>query len=159
MIDYVLGSADLHQLSVFHDCDAVAQEQCFIEIMCDEYDSLAQRLLQPQQFVLHFAADQWVERAEGFIHQQHFGISREPPSKTDALLHAARELVRCAIGMGAEPNLLKCGLGFFPAFGRTHAFDLQAISNIVRNAHMGKQRKVLEHHGDLVAPHGPQGLR
>ena len=46
------------------------------------------------ELLLHDDAGLRVERAEGLVHQQHLGLEHIGARDRDALLHAARELVR-----------------------------------------------------------------
>ena len=46
------------------------------------------------ELLLHHDAGLRVERAEGLVHQQHLGIEHIGARDGDALLHAARKLVR-----------------------------------------------------------------
>ena len=55
-------------------------------------------VLQPDHLVLHVAADQRVEGAERLVVEHHLRIDGERARQADALLHAARELVRELVG-------------------------------------------------------------
>ena len=55
-----------------------------------------------QQFVLHLAPRQRVERGEGFVHQQDVGLHRHAAGDRDALLHAAGQRVRIDVGESAS---------------------------------------------------------
>ena len=58
MIDQFFRCADLDDLAVFHDGDAVGKPDGFIEIMGDEDYRLLEHTLQAQEFRLHLAPDQ-----------------------------------------------------------------------------------------------------
>ena len=60
--DDLFRFAVLDDAPVFHDRDAAAQLQRFIQVMADKHNGLAQLALQLQQFVLQPLADQRVER-------------------------------------------------------------------------------------------------
>jgi hypothetical protein len=64
----------------------------------DEDDGLVQLLLEAEQLVLELGPDDGVDRAERLVHQQHRRIGGERTCDTDALLLAAGELVRVALG-------------------------------------------------------------
>ena len=68
---------------------------------------LAYALLQRAQFVLQLAADQRIERRERLVHEQDFRVGRERARQTDALLHAAGELVTVTIGPLRQPDELE----------------------------------------------------
>ena len=50
-------------------------------------------LRQLPELVLQLAADQRIERAERLVHQNDLRVGGERAGQSDALLHAARELV------------------------------------------------------------------
>ncbi|MDF2580301.1 MAG: hypothetical protein K0S49_1880, partial [Microbacterium sp.] len=56
----VFGRADLHDATVAHDGDAVAEEHRLVEVVRDEDDGLLQLLLQFEQLLLHLASDERV---------------------------------------------------------------------------------------------------
>ncbi|MNI90402.1 hypothetical protein D3C73_1479190 [compost metagenome] len=62
--------------------------------MGNENNRLFHFILKLNQFILHITANQWIEGAEGFIHQQHFWIIGKRTSKTYTLLHTTTELIR-----------------------------------------------------------------
>ena len=51
------GLAVLHDLAVFHDCNAAAQLERFVKVVADEHDGLVQLVLQLQQLVLKALAN------------------------------------------------------------------------------------------------------
>ena len=60
-----------------------------------------------QQLVLQLLARHRVERAERLVHQQELGIVGEHARDRDALLHAARELVRIGVGEALQADQLE----------------------------------------------------
>ena len=59
-----------------------------------------------QQLVLQLLARQRVERAERLVHQQEFGVVGQHARDRHALLHAARQLVRIAVGEALQADHL-----------------------------------------------------
>ena len=57
-----------------------------------------------QELALQLLARERVERAERLVHQQDVGIVGEHARDRDALLHAARQLARVAVGEALEPD-------------------------------------------------------
>ena len=55
--DDVFRGAYLDHAAILHDGDAVAQLEGLVEVVRDENDGLVQLFLEPQQLVLHLAAD------------------------------------------------------------------------------------------------------
>src|SRR3990167_10543811 len=85
--------ADLDQLAVLEDRNAIADAHGLVEVVGDEHDGLVQGLLQLEQLVLHLGADQRVEGAEGFVHQDDIGVGRQGAGQAHALAHTATKLV------------------------------------------------------------------
>ena len=88
--------AILAQMSPVHHRDAVAEPEGFLHVMGDHHDGRAEAALDRQQIVLRLGADDRVERAERFVHQQHVRFGGERARDADALLLAAGELMRNA---------------------------------------------------------------
>ena len=59
---------------------------------------------QPLELVVQQVSGHGVECTERLVHQQHVGVLRERTSEGNALAHAARELVRSAVGDPFEVN-------------------------------------------------------
>ena len=78
--------------------DAIAEPHCFAHVVRDEQNGRAGRAPQGLELVVEPVARHGVERAEGLVHQQDFGVLRERAGERDALAHAARQLVRALLG-------------------------------------------------------------
>src|SRR6476646_11160441 len=88
---------DAFEFAGIHECNAVAQHQCFSNIMGHENHSLAQQLAQLQEFMLQLRASNGIERAEGFVHQQNMRISRKRARQPDTLALSAGKLIWIAV--------------------------------------------------------------
>ena len=66
---------------------------------------VAERLAQPGQQVAHVGPGDLVEGGERLVHQEQRRAERHRPHEGDALLHAARQLVRVGVGELAEADL------------------------------------------------------
>jgi hypothetical protein len=148
---HVFRRGELHQLPVLHDADAVAEPDRLVEIMGDEDDGLAQQLLQPQELVLHLAADERVERREGFIEKPDIGLDGERAGDADALLLAARQLAREIILAALEPDELDHLARPLLALLTRRTPHLEREGHIGQHAAMRQQTEMLEHHAHLVA--------
>ncbi len=95
-----LGGAGLDDAPVAHDGDAVGEPYRLVEVVGDEDDGLLQLRLQPQELVLHLAADQRVERGERLVEEPQLRTDRQRAGDADALLLAARKLAR-QVGLAA----------------------------------------------------------
>ena len=107
---------------------------------------LAQLALQLDELLLHLAADQRVERREGLVHEQDVGVRGEGPGETDALAHAARELVGHRVGAAAETDQVEDASGPLASLVASDALDLERVGGVVEHRQVGQQREVLEHH-------------
>ena len=87
-----------------HD-DAVGDEHRLGDRVGDEQHGRRQRFAQPGQEVAHVGAGDLVEGGERLVHQQQRRAERHRPHEGDALLHAARQLVRVGVGEVAEADL------------------------------------------------------
>src|SRR5207248_3314822 len=109
--DEVLRRAQLDDGPVAHDRDPVAEPQRLRQVVRDEDHRLARLVLQADHLVLHVAADERVERAEGLVVEHHLRVDGERAGKTDALLHPAGELVGELVRAVLEPDELQHLLG------------------------------------------------
>ena len=90
---------------LLQDDDLVAEQERLVDVVGDEHDRLAELALQSEQLLLQLGADDRVDGAEWLVHQQDVRVDRESAGDADALLLAARELARVAIGEGpVEPD-------------------------------------------------------
>src|SRR6266540_2412383 len=85
--------ADLGRPRRHHD-DPVGQLHGFLDVVRDEKNRLLLRPPDAQQFSSHDEPRDRVERAEGLVEKEHVGVHGEGAGDFNALLHAARKLVR-----------------------------------------------------------------
>ena len=103
------------------------------EVVGDEDHRLADLVVQPDDLVLHVAADQRVERGERLVEQQHVGVAGERPGQADALLHAAGELVGVGVLVAGEADQLDHLAGPLDAARRlSDAADLEPVARRCR---------------------------
>ena len=130
-----------------HHHDPVAEPERLRQVVRDEDHRLARLLLQADHLVLHVAPDERIERAERLVEEQHLRVERERASKADALLHAARELVRIVLARSprgrrdrpsARARASRFSLGL--------ALDLEPERDVVEHAPVGEEAEVLEDH-------------
>ncbi len=88
---------------MLHDADAVADAHGFVQIVTNENDRPAVLSLKTLQLILHFGADQRIERRKGLVHQENGGLARQCARQADALFHASGKLIRHTVGIGFEP--------------------------------------------------------
>ena len=139
----------LNDASVTQDADAVGHGQRFFLIMGDEDGGDANLALDALQFHLHVDAQRLVERGER-LQQQHARLRHDGAGERHALALAAGKLVRAAAAQLSELHQIEraCHRGL--NVGSGFAPHRKAEGDIIGNAHIGKQRIVLEHHADAA---------
>ena len=114
---------------------------------------LPELAVQPDDLVLHVAADQRVEGRERLVEEQHVGVGGQGAGQADALLHAAGELVGVGVLVAGEPDQVDDLLGL--RRGAPSCFiaaDLEAEGHVVDHLPVRQQPEVLEDHRDVGAP-------
>ena len=88
--------------------DAVAEQDRLVDVVGDEHDGLVQLALQLEELLLQLGPHDRVDGAERLVHQQHGRVGGEGAGHADALLLAARQLGRVAVGVGRrQPDQLE----------------------------------------------------
>ena len=125
---------DFLQAAVLHHHHAVGEQHRFVEIVGDEEDGLFGAVMDVQQLALQGLARLRIERAERLVHQQHFRIDCQCARYADALLHAARELVRPtfdAVGKTDQRQIFHRGVVQRRA---AHALHFEAEFHVLQGA-------------------------
>ena len=140
-----------------HQHHAVGDFERFFLVVRDEDAGDVQLVVQAAQPAPQLLAHLGVERAEGFVEQQHARLDRERTGQRDALALATRKLRRKAVGEPVELNEveqfvhLALDVGFARALlARLHT---QAEGDVVEHRHVAKEGVVLEHEADLTLAH------
>ena len=148
--DQFVAGADLHQLAVAHDQDAVAELERLGQVVGDEDHGLAHFVVQPDHLVLHVPPDQRVERRERLVEQQQFRIVGQRAGQPDPLLHAAGELIGVGLLVAGQPDQLGDLARPGVAAPSCDAADLQAVGDVVEDPAVRQQAEVLEDHRHLA---------
>ena len=82
---------DLQHLAVVEDRDARRERQGFALVVGDENEGRPEFLVEPLHFVLHLAAQMFVERRKGLIEQEDRRLEDQRAGQRDALLLPARQ--------------------------------------------------------------------
>src|SRR5437763_3338938 len=88
-----LTAEQADQLSRIEQRNTRGKPQGLVKIMGNHYDRLSQAPLQIQKLLLQLRASDWIECAEGFVHQQNAGVGRQRPCHPDTLPLATGELM------------------------------------------------------------------
>jgi hypothetical protein len=134
-----------------HDHDAIGQVDRLRDAMGDQEDVLP--ALQPDalELAVHVFARHGIERAERLVHEQDRRIVDEGAADADALLHAARKLVRVfALEAGQADHL-----DVFARDGFEHRavalLDLDRHHHVLDDGAPGQENRRLEHDAELAA--------
>ncbi|QTK79336.1 hypothetical protein AT6N2_C1619 [Agrobacterium tumefaciens] len=153
----IVCRADLLDLALAHDNDAVRQFQRFFLIMGDKDGGVARAVMEFAQPAAQFLAHFGIERAERLVEKQHLRLDGDGAGKRHALALTAGKLGWIALFKAREMHHVeKFGhafayLGFRRAAGG-RAY-LQAESDVVGHRHMAEQRVMLEHETDIALLH------
>ena len=79
-------------IAVFHDQDAVTQQQGFFHVVGDEQDRFSLVLKESQHHVLKVTAGEVIQRAERLVHENQFRIVKQRAPQGNPLGHAAGKL-------------------------------------------------------------------
>jgi hypothetical protein len=111
----------------------------------DEHDGDADAAQDLGQVGAHARAQERVDVAPGLVHEHEGRLGRERARQGDALLLAARELVRIALAQSAQPDEAeRLGDAFAPA----PAVDAEA--DVLGHGQVREERIVLEDHADAA---------
>jgi hypothetical protein len=151
----IVGIADFQQPAVVHHADGVGQREGLFLVVCHQHGGDAELALHGADGTAQFLADLRVERAEGFVEQQHLGLVRQGARHGDALLLAARELAGQSFVEALERHELEQFLAAGDAIRALHAPYAQCEFDVVGHGHVAEQRVVLEHQADaaVAGPH------
>jgi len=140
--------AGLDELAVFEDGEAIGDAEGFFLIVGDVDGGEAGGFADAADFAAHFQSQFCVEVTEGFVEQKAGGMNGEGAGEGNALLLAAGELGRAAVGIGFHADH---GEGFGGAFfliGFTEIANGEAEANVLHDGHVGPEGVTLKaHHG------------
>jgi len=139
-----LGRAELLDAAAVHHHHPVAHGQRFLTAVGNLHEGGAECALEGAHLALHLVAQLFVERAHRLVEEQDAGFGDEGAGEGDALALAARQLMDTAAGLAGQPHQVERRLRLLaPLFGR-HLAQLEAVFDVLDDAHMREQRIVLE---------------
>ena len=116
--------------------------------MRHEEHGLALALPDLEELLLNDEPRLGVERAEGFVHQEHLRVLREEARQLNPLAHAARELVR-VVGLEARQiHELHQGARLVPVARSLH---VHGQTHVLERRRPGQERVLLKHVADARA--------
>ena len=125
--------------------------------MRDHHAGHTNRLDDVDQLELSLLAQLFVECAQRLVEQQQLGPLGQAAGQGHALLLAARQLVRLALGKSAELHQTQHLLDACRDVRLGHTFAFEAEGNVVPDAEVRKQCIRLEHHVDGPLVRGKRG--
>ena len=120
----------------------------------------------PDQLLLHHHSGLGIERAERLVHQQHLRLDRIGAGDGDALLHAARKLVRVIVLRPRHSHEREIIPGQLVAPRARHSLAFEPECDVLAHGLPGEERELLEHHSPIgtgtihaatADPHDPRG--
>src|ERR1700730_11985590 len=87
---------------------------------------------QAQQFLIQTIPGHFIERREGFVHQQKFRAGRESPCNGDSHFHAAGKFARIKLRDLLEPHEPEQCRSFFLSLGLVKAVQFETKTNVLR---------------------------
>ena len=103
----IVGGANLLDGALIDDDDAVGDFESFLLVMGDEEAGQMGGVVKAAQPVAQFFAHLGIERPEGFVEEENFGLDSEGASESHALALSAGELAGKASGEIRELDGLK----------------------------------------------------
>jgi hypothetical protein len=122
------------------------QHERLLLVVRDVDERGARALLERAQLDLHALAELQVERSERLVESSTGGLVDERPHQRDALVHAAGELRRPAVGDALEPDQLEGARDPLAHLALRRTRGAQAVGHVVEDVQMREQRVALEDH-------------
>ena len=153
--DRCLGAQRIPHLlhhPVLHDHDAVAHGHGLDLVVGDVDHGGSEALVQALDLDAHVDAQLGVEIGERLVEKQEMRPLHERPRERDALLLAARELLRVGLALFQQADLAEHALddGVDPVL-RQLAHDARRQRDVLLHRQVGEQVVALEHHADVAA--------
>ena len=142
------GLANLQNLAFAHHANAGGHGHGLFLVVGDHDAGNAHLFNDAHQFKLRLLAQLGVEGAQGFVQQQQLRAFGQAARQSDALLLAARELVRLALGVGFELHQIEHLRHALLHLGLGHVVTAQAKGDVVPHRQVREQGVALEHHVD-----------
>src|SRR5688572_22340653 len=136
------------------DQDLLREKHRLGDAVRHKKDRLAGFLPDLQELLAQLSRSDFVEAAEGFIHQKNVRIDRQRPRDRDALLHAAGELQRIVILITVESDKFQILYREGPQSSFLEVLLLQWETDVICNRAPVQQSRLLEHKADAITVGG-----
>src|SRR6267142_4743894 len=145
-----IRSADLFQMTIVEDRDAISQLQSFFLIVSDEYGRYFDLSQEGANLAAQFHAGLCIEGAERLVEQKHLRLVSQRARDRHALLLAAGKLPGILLAMLFQLHQLEQPVDRFFSFFARHPANLQSETDVLLDGHAGKQRVSLKDHADTT---------
>ena len=152
----VLRRAGLLDLAVVHHRDHVGGGHRLRLVVRDVDGGVAILVVQPPHLEAHFLAQVGVEIGQRLVEQQRLWLDDQRARQRDALLLAAREFARIAVGELAQLRGAEDRRDLALDRRAVDFAQFEAVGDVLRHRHVRPQRVALEDHRH-VAPLGRHG--
>ncbi|MDT4813295.1 hypothetical protein FQZ97_462730 [compost metagenome] len=141
-----------HHLPVLVDKGHVGQGEHVLDVVRDHQDRDAPLLAHLRELVAQLGAQHGVERGKGFVEQQHLRLAGQRARQGHALLLAAREFLRPAVGQRGEAEAGQQRLHALGVAGRQRAAVPRGEpeGHVLAHREVREQRVVLEQVADAA---------
>src|SRR6267143_1034504 len=126
------------------DQHAIAEAYRLPRVMSDEQDGQAALLPQALQLLMQKVASDGVESRERLVHQQDIRVLGKRTRQRNALLHAARQLMRTALLEAIEMNAMQQLSSGALALRMLDTAQLERKLDVARGGEPRQQRRLLE---------------
>ena len=150
LVVHLHGRSHLLDEAVAHDDDAVAHGHGLHLVVGDVDHGGVKPLVQLDQLGAHVHAQLGVQVAERLVEQENLRVAHDGAAHGDALALAARQLFRLAVEELADTQDIRRRLHPLVDLGPRRAAQLQGERHVLEHGHVGIERVVLEHHGDVA---------
>ena len=123
----------MHQRAGVEYRHLAAEFERFAHIVGDEHNGFTQPLLQIEQLLLQFGANQRIERGKRLVHQQNIGVGRQRAREADALAHAAGERIGIAFFMAAQAHFVEPIACLLVLRGHRQATHAQGVFGVLQH--------------------------
>src|SRR6266481_1569305 len=134
------------------DDDAVGENDGFFNIVGDDENGAGgDFVFEPEleQLAAERFAGEHVERGEGLVHEQDFGLDDESARDANALLHAAGKLFGVGGFKTVESDSVNDAKRALVALDGRHAASLERGFDVFDDGEPGEERETLENDGDV----------
>ena len=142
--------ADLLDQAVMHHHDPIGHGHGLDLVMGDVDGGGLEALVQFLDLGAHGDAQLGVEIRQRLVEQENLRIAHNGAPHRDALALAAGQLARIAVEQRVEPENIGGALDAAVDLGPRRAPQLEREAHIGGDRHVGIERIVLEHHGDVA---------